>query len=246
MNSIQVKCLLIVLLMLAFSAILVAQDSNCMVICVIAKAEVLAKPDVAYITLYVNEQDSLTVNAAKKAKEKAEEIQKAVNLAQKSVVKTEIADIYLGEKTTRTYRRDAEKAQPIPESIQKIRFTVKPDPSVIHRIMDTAIQAGASMQTPTSSGFSRNSFGVVVYGLSNYEKAYDEALKQAIAKAKVEAERIATIANKNLSDICSVVPVSTSLFSSMTRTDPFPTEFIGASPDNIRIALRVTVGYKLE
>ncbi len=243
MNNVRIKYISYALFFLIFSQVVEAQESN--KITVTGKAEVFKKPDVAYITLYLKQHGVLTVDAVNKAKEKAEEIRRVVTQTHPNIIEIEIIDFRLGEKSSRMYRPN-EESVPTPEVIKQIRITVKPNPEVVHKIIDAAIRAEALMHIQLRYSTPNQNLGAVVYGLSNYEKAYNEAQKDAIAKAKAEAETLAELVGRKLGKVLSIHTREQSMFRGFQIGNPYPTDFIGASSDKIRIVAIVTVHYELQ
>jgi uncharacterized protein YggE len=228
---------------LILSQVAAAQESN--KITVTGEAEVFRKPDVAYITLYSKQHGVLTVDAVSKAKDKVEEIRRVVTQTHSDILETEITDVRLGERVSRMYRPD-EESPPTPEVVTQIRITVKPNPEIVHKIIDAAIRAGALMQTSMPYSAPSQNLGVVVYGLSNYEEAYNEAQKQAIMKSKAEAQRIAELIDRKVGRVLSVNAQKSSIFRGAQMANPYPTDFVGASPEKVRIVATVSVQHELQ
>lgn len=241
MNCIWGKYLLYSLFFLIFSLVVKAQEYD--KITVTGKAEVFRKPDVAYITLYLRQHGVLTVDAVKKAIEKTEEIRKVIKKTAPDILDIEIIDIRLGERTSKMYR-PSEESVPTPEVIKRIRITSKPIPELVHKIVDAAIRAEAIMQAQRYMDLS--SHGTVLYGLTKFEDAYNEAKKQAFANAKLEAQNIADLLGRKLGKVLKVNSQKFQTYRRVEVYDPFPTEFVGASPEKIRIPVRIVVDYKLE
>jgi len=242
MKNILVKYLSFALLSLFISQVVNGQEPN--KITVTGKGEVFRKPDVAYITLYLRQHGVLTVDAVKKAKETSDEIQKVIKQTNPNILDIDIIDFRLGERTSRSYRPD-EEAPATPEVIKRIRITSNPDPEPVHKIVDAAIRAEAVMEVQRYSD--PNNYGTVLYGLTKFEKAYKEAQKQAIANARSEAQNIAELLGRKLGEVLNVNSQKVTIYRRFQQVyDPFPTEFVGASPIKILVAARVVVEYELE
>jgi len=154
----------------------------------------------------------------------------------------------LGDRTTSSYRPDEETA-PTPEVINRIRVASKPNPEIVHKIIDAAIRAGAVMdnQVRYSVAINRN-LGTVVYGLAKFEQAYKKAQKAAIADAELKAKNVAALLGRKAGKILNINcrRVTSLSYGSIQRNDPYPTEFLGTSPEKIRVVATVTVKYELE
>ena len=68
----------------------------------------------------------------------------------------------------------------------------------------------------------------------------------AITRAKLEAQNIAELLNRKLGKILQINSRVFTTYRIYRNYDPYPTEFIGASPEKILVAATVTVVYELE
>jgi len=243
MKNILVKYLSVALLSLFISQVVNGQEPD--KITVTGKGEVFRKPDVVYITLFLKQHGVLTVDAVKKAKENSDEIQKVIKQTDPDILEIDIIDFRLGEKTSRSYRPD-EDAPATPEVIKRIRITSKPDPETVHKIVDAAIRAGAVMEIESRYMGTSSELGTVVYGITKFEQTYKEAQRDAITKAKSEAQNTAELLNRKLGKILQITSRIFTTYRVYRNYDPFPTEFLGASPEKILVAATVTVVYELE
>lgn len=217
---------------------------------VTGKAALKAKPDVAYITLYAQADGILMVDAVKKTDTLVAEIITALKSDTNAVKDISVVDVALGEKKNEYWRSDQKEESPRPQVVRRIRIRCKPDPVGIYEVIDKGIRAGALMQIPSTVRYSEDIRSVVVYGLEQSAEILDRVRKQAMADARSEADKSATLAGKTVGDVVTIGCSGSSHWGMPMRVmgmqADFPTEHIGTNPEEITISHTVAVTYELK
>lgn len=232
---------------LQLSHVGLAQEKNTITVTGTAKVE--AKADIAYITLYIKADGILMVDAVKNAKQKVEQIQKALKEKHKEIKNIEVVDIEIGEKSTEYWSGEQKEEPPRPEVVKRMRITIAPDPALAHQVIDTGIRAGAIMQIPQSIYYSDEIRSVVLYGLLDASKREDEARKKALEDAEKNAKATAELVGKKIGDVVSVGCALGYAWPQPIRImgceADFPVKHFGVNPEKIEIAHSLTVTYEL-
>ncbi len=225
----------------------IAADPN--TISVTGTAKIEKKPDIAFITLYIEGNGILMVDAVKQAKDKTESILKAIRENNKQIKNLEVIDIQIGEKKSQIWSSEQKDSPPRPEVIKRIRITIPPDSVLAYQIIDTAIRAGAVMEIPSSMNYPGELNSVVIYGLQNASGIEDEAEKKAMENAREKANKIAALAGKKAGGIVSLGCGSDSFNIKKVygygHSDNFPSEHVGIYPDRITISSSANVTFEL-
>ncbi len=198
-NSLGITGLIVVTLLFAFNSW--AEQTWKNTITASGKGEVHRPPDVAYITLHVQEEGMLAVDAIKNMDEKIKKVIGAIKEEHKEIqMEIEVKTLKLGNKTDNAWGQ--EKKKPSPEATKELLITLHNlDSKIISTIIDTALRSGAVFP---KKRFSSEEASAVDYGLLNYEEAYEEALKEAIQEAKQEAEKVAKLLGRRVGEIVYV------------------------------------------
>jgi len=217
---------------------------------VTGKAEDNVKPDAAYVTVYAQADGILMVDAVKKVEKLVNEITSAVNAHNNILMNIEVTDVALGEKQTQYYRSDQEQKPASPQVTRRIRIRCKPEPEGIYEVIDKAIRAGALMQTPSSTRYSDDICSVVVYKLEQSAEVLDRVRQAAMADAKAEAKKSASLAGKSVGEVVKIGASGASHFRYpmrvMGQRADFPTEHLGTNPEGIAISHAVSVTFELK
>jgi uncharacterized protein YggE len=232
---------------LQLSHVGLAQEKNTITVSGTAKVE--AKADIAYITLYIRADGILMVDAVKNAKQKVEQIQKALKEKHKEIKGIEVVDIEIGEKSKEYWSSEQKEEPPRPEVVKRMRITIAPDPALAYQVIDTAIRAGAIMQIPSSVHYSDEIRSVVMYGLLDASKREDEVRKKALEDAEKNAKETATLVGKKIGDVVSVGCSESGFWPQslriMGREAEFPVKHLGLDPEKIEISHSLKVTYEL-
>ena len=212
-------------------------------------AKVEGKPDVAYLTLYVKGDGILMVDAIKKAKQKVDNIEKAMEEKHKEIKGIDVMDIKVGEKRKGYWGSEQKDEAPRPEVVKRMRITIPPDARLAYELIDTAIRAGAIMQIPSSMQYSGEIKSIVVYGLLDASELEDQARKKALENAKDNAKKIAALVGKKIGEVVSVGCSGSYSWPNqiyiMGRESDFPVKHVGIDPDKIEISRSMTITYEL-
>ncbi len=226
-----------------------AADSD-QTVSVTGTAEETVKPDAAYVTVYAQADGILMVDAVKKVGKLVDEITSAVSAQSNTVTEITVTDVALGEKQTRYYLSYQEQKAPSPQVTRRLRIRCKPEAEGIYEVIDKAIRAGALMQTPSSTRYSDDIRSVVVYGLEQSAEVVDRVRKSAMANAKSEAQKSASLAEKSVGKVVKIGCSGSSHFNFpmrvMGQKADFPTEHLGTNPEEITISHAVSVTFELK
>jgi uncharacterized protein YggE len=219
-------------------------------ISVAGKADEKVKADTAYVTLYAKAEGILMVDAVKNTDKLVQEITAAVK-SETNVIRTiAVVDVALGEKATEYWRSDQKPEPPRPQVARRIRITCEPKPAGIYEVIDKAIRAGALMQLPSRSSYSDDIRSVVIYGLEQSAEVVERVQKAAMADARAEAEKSASLAGKKVGDVVSIGCSGSTHWAIPMRVmgmqSQFPTEHIGTNPDEITLSHTVSVTFDLQ
>lgn len=194
----------VVALLISAQVVLASEDSK-NTITVSGSAKIEAKPDIAYITLYVKATGILMTDAAQNAKKVAAEVEKAVKEKNKDVKSFTVSDQEIGSKQSEYWGGPDQKTEnPIPQVIKRLQITIPPNPDLAGNVIDAAIRAGAIMQVPSSVHYSGENNNVLVYGLSAPEEAENQARKKAIENALDNATKTAALVGREIAGVSSV------------------------------------------
>jgi uncharacterized protein YggE len=200
MQSGKVFLNLIIILLLSAGTVRAEEKT----VTVIGKANLIYKPDVAFVTLFVLADGVLMSDEAKKANEKLQEIKKAFQENIKDMRSLEVADIVVGEVERMNWMSERRDMAPRPQIAKRIRITMEPNVKKIYDLVDKAIRAGALMQIPSSSFSSHDSRTLVGYGWINSNLAEKQAREAAMNSAKLEAGKLAAFADKTIGKVVRI------------------------------------------
>jgi len=212
-------------------------------------ALVLRKPDLAYITIFIQSDGILLEDAVKEGAGKVDQIQRALRETYAEIRDIQIKDIHVGEvKPTIGFGVRDKSNSPRPEVTKTLLITIPPNPELAVKIVDTACRMGCSIGNPTEShGGSAHS--VILYALAEPTQAHQEATTRAIAAAKEKASRIAKTVEKDLGSIKSVSAMDSFLSDDFFRRHQNPViaraRYVSASPDGVEVRANVSVVFEL-
>ena len=204
---------------------------------VTGRAEVIVKPDSAYITVYAQADESRMVTAIKQADDLVADIKAGIKKGTKTRVMLSVVDTAISGTT------DPKDNSTVFQAVRRIRLSCNPDPKGVCDVIDEAVKAGALLRAPSSIASAIVFSQVVVYGLEDYKDVLEEVRKLAMEDAVAEAKRAVKRAGIEMGEILtiSVAP----LISSGVDAD-FPTDYVGTNPKEIRIQQDITVEYELK
>ena len=209
--------------------------------------KVEAKPDVAYITLYVRADGILMTDAAEKAKQAAAQVVKAINEKHKDIEAVAIQDVQVGQKNA-DYWSSERKEEVRPEIVKRLRITLPPRPALGFEVIDTALRAGAVLQGSSSAPSMQDCVGVLVYGLRAASAQEDEARQLAVKDAKSNADKTAALVGKSVGDVIAVQSMSDMFGGTMFRygsSQPdLPAKYFGLDPDKVEVNVSLCVSYE--
>jgi uncharacterized protein len=227
-----------------------AWADDCSKISVTGSATRQLKPDVAYVTLYVNGDGVLMSDAAKKSDENVEAVLKAVREGRSNIVDIAVTTTDVGEKSSRVWSGDQQNASPRPQVSRQLRIVIPPDTALAYEIIDSAIRAGAILTRESMTHYSGEVRGTVIYGVKDASAVEEELKKEALEDARKQGEKTAQWAGKTLGPLCSVGCQSTTAWSQgMTyggRSAEYPTKYVSADPSQIEIKASVSTTFELQ
>ena len=220
---------------------------------VTGSAVVTRQPDIAYIALYVRSNGILLEDAFKAASQKVEEVSRTLKDAFPEIKAIELKDIYAGESKSYSFMRGEKSEPPQPEVIKGLLVTTSPDLGLTTKVVDTASRMGCIIQNPADDRIGSYPRSVVLYGLSEYVEAEQEAIENAIADAKDNASKASRILHQQVGVIKQLSSVET-LRTKMAHDEHirtnrniivFPTSYLSVSPTNVEVSAKVSVKYTL-
>jgi hypothetical protein len=193
-------------------------------------------------------------DAIKESTNKVEQVDKTLKDTFPEIKAIELKDIYAGESKSYSFMRGEKSEPPQPEVIRGLLVVTLPQLDLTTKIVDTASRMGCIIQNPADDRIGSYPRSVVLYGLSAYEEAEQEAIESAIANAKDSASKVTRILNKRVSAIkqlSSVETLRTKLAQDeYIRTNRniivFPTNYLSVSPDTVEVSAKVSVKFELE
>jgi uncharacterized protein YggE len=205
------------------------------------------KPDVAFVTLYVNGDGILMTDAAKRTKEKVDAVQNAIRANHKGVKSIDVADIQIGEKQNERWGPEMKNEPARPEMTKRIRVTIPPDMDLALSVVDTAIREGAIMKVPSNMRFEGDVDTVIVFGLNESEALRGEVRKKAFDNAKENAQKAAALAERKIGRISAVgcSGEGEQHIYTFGRKEDYPTLYISADPARVEATANVTVSFEL-
>jgi hypothetical protein len=192
-------------------------------VAVAANGEIKAKPDVAYVTVYVKGEGAAMVDAAKEADQKVDEVKAAVQKAHKEIQSIEVSDVTVGEAQRQVWSSEQKEEPPHPEITRRIRMATAPEPAKVYELIDTALTAGALMQISSNVHYPNDGGSIVVYGLLKPEPLEAKAREAAMADARKEAESLAALAGKKLGGVTKI--------GYQESYPSYTVQVVGAEPD---------------
>jgi uncharacterized protein YggE len=217
---------------------------------VIGKAERKFKPDIAFVTLYIKADGILMTDAAKNADQKIDEVRKAIQEKFKSIKSFDVSDVSVGEAQRGYWGPDKKEERPHPEISRRIRITIEPNPIQAYELIDTAIRAGALMDIPSSTRYQGDVRSIVMYGLLKTKEIEIEVREAALANAKQEAQKLATLAGKKLGDVSTIGCSGSCSYDFPMRImgfeSDFPNEYITTNSKEINVRHNISVTYELK
>ncbi len=232
------------IMVLAAMALLVqgicSADGGKSTVTVSGMGKVAAKPDVAYVTLYVKADGLLMADVAQKIQQKTDDIKKAITAKQSGVKEIIVKDVSVANKDLR-WAPTLVGYAPQPEMVKQIRITLLPNPQIVYDVIDAAIQAGAFMND-NSVHFTGDSYSCVVYGLIKSDEAEAQARSKALEDARGKAETLAALADKRLGEITSIEFSDNSFnkqYEIAMQKASYPTRNLGVDPTEINIVSEI-------
>jgi hypothetical protein len=249
MNTIG-KIMGTMLFLLCLAGIARADDNR---VGVTGKGEIKARPDVAYVTVYVKAEGAAMADAGKEADQKVDEVKTAIQKAHKEIQSIEVSEVTVGEAqrqvwtpTTAGEREDS----PHPEITRRIRIATVPKPAKIYELIDTALAAGALMQVPSSIHYPDDSRNIVVYGLLKPEPLEAKAREAAMADARKEAQSLAALAGKKVGGVVNIgrqESYSPSyVVRMMGRESDAPTRYSSLNAKEVTVTCGLSVTFELK
>jgi len=210
-------------------------------------ANVHAKPDVAYITLYVKSGGILMTDAANKAAQTAADLEKTLREKHKQISDIAITSVSVGSKQGDFSFSDQKNESPSPEVTKRI--TLPPDQELIYGVLDTGIRAGAIMQNQTSIRFEGDMNSIVVYSHKDSTEFENQARAKALEDARQNAEKTATLIGRKVGEIVSVGSMNNTSwpaeFLMMGRQADLPAKFTSVDPSSVDVPCMLTITYEL-
>jgi uncharacterized protein YggE len=227
-----------------------AWAEDCSKVSVTGTATRQLKPDVAYVTVFINGDGILMSDAAKKADENGESVIKAVKEGRTNIIDITVKTVDVGEKSSRTWSADQQSAPPKPQVTRQIRITIPPEPALAYEIIDAAIRSGAILTRDSMTHYSSEVRGVVVYGVQGGEAIEEELKKDALEDARKQAEKTSRWAEKSVGPVCSIGCQSITTWpQSMVlggKTMDYPTKYLGTDPEQIEIKTTMSATFELQ
>jgi hypothetical protein len=234
-----------VLLLLCLAGIARADDNS---VAVAGRGEVKAKPDVAYVSVYVKAEGAAMVDAAKEADQKVEELKTALK-KHKEIQSIEVFDVTIGEAQRQVWTPDQKEEPPHPEINRRIRIATAPEPAKVYELIDTALAAGAVMQMSSSVHYSDDTRSIVVYGLLKARPLEAKAREAAMAEARSEAESLAALAGKKLGGVLRIghqEPYMNYASPFPGRESNLPTRYTSVNPKEVVVTCGLSVTFELK
>ena len=243
------KTVFIICVMLIALLPYVAEASEPNTLAVSGTGKLERRPDTAFVTLYVNGDGILMTDSAKRAKEMADSVEKALRSHYQNIKGIEVKDVQIGEKRSEMWGPEMKREPARPEMTKRIRITIPPDANLALDIIDTAIREGAVLKSPSNVQFAGEADTVIVYGLTESDAISDEVRKKAIDDAKIKAEKLSALIGRALGRISAVGCGSGDIdrqFYSFGRRDDYPTKYISADPTRIDVTRSISVTFELQ
>lgn len=221
-------------------------------ITVTGKAQESVPPDIAYVTLYAQADGILMVDAVRKAERLVDDITAAIRTQTDTVRDITVVDVALGVKSQRFWVSDEKETPPRPQIARRIRVSCNPSPAGIHEVIDQAIRAGALMEIPSATSYPDDIRSVAIYALEHSGEVVDRVTRSAMDNARVEAQRLASLAGKNAGDVVRIDCSASARFPFrfpiriMGSSADLPTEHVGLNPEGITISHTVSVTFELK
>ena len=223
---------------------------DCHKISVTGSATRQLKPDVAYITLFVNGEGVLMSDAAKKSDDNVEAVLKAVKEGRTNIIDIAVTTVDVGEKSSRVWSGDSQNAPPRPQVSRQLRIVIPPDLTLAYEIIDAAIRAGAILTRDSMTHYSGEVSGTVVYGVQDGAAIEEELKKDALEDARKQAEKTAQLAGKSVGPLCSIGCQSTATWPQGMvfggKTTGYPTQYVGTDSKQIEIKTTISTTFELQ
>lgn len=205
------------------------------------KAMTEQKADVAYIIFYVKTDGLLTVDALKQLDEKTITVTDAVKKAGKDKIrdiKKEL--IKLGDKEN--FNNMSDKSTP--QAINQLTLTIEPSVEFAAEIMDVIMRSGGSLKM-MNNYFSGDNIAnsSVVFGIEKSEELEKELTNQALADAKANAQKMATLIGRKVGD---PIMVNYNMnWNNNPNQKKFKAKYISANYEKIKADISLTVTFQL-
>jgi uncharacterized protein YggE len=212
-------------------------------------ALIARKPDLAYISLFIQTDGILLEDAVKEGAGKVDQIQRALRETYAEIRDIQIKDIHVGEvKPSIGFGVGDKSNSPRPEVTKSLLIAIPPNPELAVKIVDTACRMGCTIGNPSES-HTGSAHSVIVYALAEPTQAHQEATVRAIAAAKEKASRIAKTVEKSLGSIKSVSAMDSFMSDDIFRRHQNPiiarARYVSASPDGVEVRANVSVVFEL-
>ena len=212
---------------------------------------VTAKPDVAFITLYVKGNGVLPSNAVEECKTKTEKVLAALKKKHPRITNVEVRAFALGNSLAQAFS-PAQAATVSPEAVKRIVITAPPEPKKLHAILDTAVQSGALIASPNPFYRPSGVQNAIVYGLRNASDASSRAMKAAVNDARSQATAIARQFRRKVGKAVGVATKESvgifdlaAAYGDLNKHAYHPVKFFSASSDEVRVESRLVVRFEL-
>ena len=224
-------------------------DTHERTISVNGDALLVRKPDLAYITLFIQTDGILLEDAVKEGANKVDQIQRTVRQTYGEIRDIETKDINVGEtRPTMGFGLRDKATSPRPEVTKSLLITIPPKPELAVKIVDTACRMGCTIGNPVES-HGPNPSSVILYALAEPADAHYQATARAITAAKEKASCIAKTVEKKLGSIQSVSSMGFLAHDDMFMRHQNPiisrAKYVSASADGIEVRANVSVVFEL-
>lgn len=214
---------------LMITAIGIARAEISIVSCAIVKA----KPDTAFVTVYLSQSDVDMMKLNAKLDEKLAAFTNDISTV-KSMKGYEVHRARLAQDEYRMYNGNPDMPK-ILKGVYAIQVEFEPQEEHIWAFVEYAIQHGASLFE--QSHYSQK--GLIVYGLRKYEDAVAEGFKEALAKAKTNASAMAKEGGLKLRGLIKVGNLASQdpCYKHFQYGTTYPIRFLGPDPNEIRFII---------
>jgi len=208
-------------------------------ITVTGEAKMRVPADQAYILLYTFDQDNSSSSAIRESFQDVEKMMETIKRKVSSKIKYEIVNT--GIKMVLLPGSSAGQTEKEFGNGYCIRVSCDSDEEEIFNLIDYATKVYAEIvpQIPISTGMP---FSPIIYAVEDYQEKEEGLEKNALADAKIRAEKLAGNAGKTLGEIISI---QTNLIPAAGRGLDLPTPYISETCTGVMMRQTITVSYQL-